>query len=230
VNIFELLLLGAVLAVGYFGGRCLGGMYGLLGWFVGFILGCAVAVGAFVLACKRIDRSKHDPMSPRLFGAGVRKTTLLVLSIICGLIGTVALAAFADWRQWCCVNSWAMLHDTGSAVFLLSALAGYHLVSALGARIRQLPPSWPPGWLAHTAYVTSAVGTVWGVGGYVALGIVWQTNYSFMAIGVVTGSLGVLLKIRGRTVRQFDILMAGLIVSCFTEADAARAEWMMRHL
>src|SRR4051812_16851211 len=83
----------------------------------------------------------------------MRRTTLVfVLSIICGVCGTVALAALADWREWCCLNSWAMMHDTGPAVFLLSALAGYHLVSTIGASMRRLPPSWPPGWLAHTAY------------------------------------------------------------------------------
>ena len=153
----------------------------------------------------------------------LRTTLVFVLSIMCGLCGTVALAVVADWRQWCCVNGWAMMHDTGPAVFLLSVLAGYHLVSTIGAKGRHLPPSWPPGWLAHTAYVASALGTVWSLS---AFGGVWS-NYSFMAIGVVTGSLAVVLKIRGRTVRQFDII-ASLIVSCFTMAAAA-AEGVVRH-
>jgi hypothetical protein len=39
-----------------------------------------------------------------------------------------------------------------------------------------------------------------------------------------------LLKIRGQTVRQFDIIIASLIVSCVTVADVARAEWIVRHL
>jgi hypothetical protein len=159
----------------------------------------------------------------------VLKTTLVfALSIICGLCGTAALAVLADWRHWCCVNSWAMMHDTGAAVFLLCALAGYHVVSTIGAKRRQLPPSWPPGWLAHTAYVAGALGTVWSIN-YFGFGVVWS-NYWFMAIGLAAGVLGVVLKIRGRPVRQFDLIVVSLIVSCVTVADAARAEWIMRHL
>src|SRR5262249_5963940 len=164
---------------------------------------------------------------------GLRTTTLLcALSIICGLCGTVAVAALADSSQWCCINSWAMMHDTGPAVFLLCVLAGYHLVSTIGAKTGHLRPSCPPGWVAHAAYFASAIGTVWSIsydGGTIAGVVVWS-NYLFMAIGLVIGSLGVLLKLRGRTVRQFGLIIASLIVSGFSMADAARTEWVVRHL
>jgi len=159
---------------------------------------------------------------------------VFVLSLMCGLCGTAALAIIADRRQWCCVNSWAVLHDTGPVVFLLFALAGYHLVSAIGAKMGHLPSPWPPGWLAHTAYVASALGTVWsssfvpssvaGLGG--GLG----PNYALVAIGFISGILGVLLKMRGRRVRQFGLVVTSLIVSCMSVVGAVRAEWMMRQL
>lgn len=173
---------------------------------------------------------KHSGLLNAVNGdTGMRKTALvLVLSIICGVIGTAALAVSADWLKWCCVNSWAMMHDTGSAVFLLSALAGYHLVSTIGARNGRVPPSWPPGWLAHTAYIASALGTVWSIS-YAAFGTVW-TNYGVMAIGIGTAGLAVLLKVRGYTVRQFGLIIASLIVSGFAVADAARTAWIMKHL
>ena len=137
----------------------------------------------------------------------MRRTTLLfVLSLICGLAGTAALAALATSLQWCCVNSWALLHDTGPVVFLLFALAGYHLVSAIGAKRGQLPSAWPPGWLAHTAYVAAALGTVWSISfvpsSVAGLGGGLGPNYALVAIGFISGILGVLLKMRGRRVRQ----------------------------
>ena len=49
MNIFELVLLFAVLAVGYLGGRFLDSMYGLLGWIAGFLLRSGIAGGAYVL-------------------------------------------------------------------------------------------------------------------------------------------------------------------------------------
>jgi hypothetical protein len=165
----------------------------------------------------------------------LRRTILVfALSLMCGLCGTAALAVLADRLQWCCVNSWALLHDTGPVVFLLLALAGYHLVSAIGAKMGHLPSPWPPAWLAHTAYFASALGTVWSMrfvpSSVAQLGGGLGPNYALVAIGLITGILGVLLKIRGRKVRQFDIIVASLIVSCSSVVGAARAEWMMRHL
>jgi hypothetical protein len=118
-------------------------------------------------------------------------------------------------------------------VFLVFALIGYHLVSAIGAKMGHLTPSWPPGWLAHTAYVAAALGTVWSISfvptSVAALGGLGP-NYGLASIGLAAGSLGVFFKMRGRRVRQFGLIVASLIVSCISVVGAARAEWMMRHL
>jgi len=145
------------------------------------------------------------------------------------MLGTIALGVIADGSHWCCVNSWSMLHDTGPAVFLVFVLGGFHMVSAMGAKAGYLSSSWPPGWLAHIAYLASALGTVWGFSQYlgnIAGFVPISTNYLLTAIGFSTGIVGLLLKMRGREIRQFGVVIASLIVSCPTVALAVRTEWV----
>jgi hypothetical protein len=55
MNIFELTLLLGFLWVGYVCGKILGAYLGVTGWIVGFVLGCAVAVGAYTIFLRFID-------------------------------------------------------------------------------------------------------------------------------------------------------------------------------
>jgi hypothetical protein len=83
-----------------------------------------------------------------------------VLSAAFGIAFTAGLAATADANNWCCVHSWALAHGSGAVVFLLSALAGFHIVRTIGSRLEFLTPAPQFGVLAHAAYVFGALGTL----------------------------------------------------------------------
>ncbi|MBN2315971.1 MAG: hypothetical protein JXM79_18740 [Sedimentisphaerales bacterium] len=55
MNIFELTLLIGFIWVGYVCGKMLGAYLGVAGWIVGFVLGCALAVGVYTIFLRLID-------------------------------------------------------------------------------------------------------------------------------------------------------------------------------
>jgi hypothetical protein len=152
------------------------------------------------------------------------------VSVIGGLLATVGLARLAENKHWCCVHGWAMIHGTGAVVFLLLALTAFHLASAVGAKAGYVASPWPPGWLAHTAYISAALGTLSGVGDFLTpvLGVAaYHLDDVLVIVGVIAAGVAIAWRLRGRRVRQFGLVIASLLVSCLSVAETIYVEWLM---
>jgi hypothetical protein len=150
----------------------------------------------------------------------LKSFVVFVLCVVFAIVGTAALAKAAEANHWCCVHGWALMHGSGEAVLLGFGLIGFHVVSTLGSRAGYLPSSWPPGWLAHAAYLASAVGT------YEYL------TYcdAFMWCGLAVAILACVLRMRGRPVRQFGLAVVSLVVSCLGVYQWGHMKWMIWRL
>jgi hypothetical protein len=171
---------------------------------------------------------------PRADGGGARavpaiaetlrtmKTVLVFFaSAVFAIVATIALASTADALHWCCVHGWALLHGSGESVLLLSGLVGFHVVSLVGSLRttwrKKLPSSWPPGWLAHAAYITAAFG-MWQY---------WTFHRDLMWLGLAIAILAVALRLGGRRVPQFGLAVAALVVSVLNVTDwASYTSWL----
>ena len=56
MNVFELALLVGIICIGYICGKALGTYFGVPGWIVGFVLGCALAAAAYYALLRMVDR------------------------------------------------------------------------------------------------------------------------------------------------------------------------------
>jgi hypothetical protein len=63
MNIFELALLAAIVAVGWFAGTVLYGMFGFAGAVMGGFVGVVTAVTAWVMLSGRLDSRRRSKMS-----------------------------------------------------------------------------------------------------------------------------------------------------------------------
>ena len=150
----------------------------------------------------------------------LKTLVVFVSSAVFAVAGTIALAQTAEANHWCCVHGWALMHGSAVAVFLAFGLIGFHVVSSIGARAGYLSSPWPPGWLAHAAYLLTAIG------GYEYL----QHAEAFVWGGITVTILACALRMRGRPVRQFGLVLVSLVVGGLNAYQWARIEWMMWHL
>ena len=150
----------------------------------------------------------------------LKSFVVFILCAVFAVVGTVALAKAAEANHWCCVHEWALIHGSLVAVLLGWGLIGFHVVSFVGARMGHLSPSWPPGGLAHAAYLLTAV----GADEYL------QHDETFMWLGLAATILACVLRMRGRPVRQFGLAVVSLVVSCLNVYHWGYMKWMIWHL
>src|SRR6185503_15354074 len=84
-----------------------------------------------------------------------------ILSLLCAVAGTLATATLAEQFNWCCVHGWALMHGSGVVVLMAWGLVGFHLVVFLAVRLRLSAPRGQFGALAHIAYISTALGSLW---------------------------------------------------------------------
>ena len=138
---------------------------------------------------------------------------VFILSTLLAFAATALLASIAESNHWCCVHSWALMHGSGLIVLMLIGLVGYHVITFLGIRFGLLQPYPRFGWLSHTAYLSSAFGTL-----FITEDLMW--------IGLTSSIAAFVQRFRGREVMPFGLAIMGLFISLLTFSHWAYITWL----
>ncbi len=76
------------------------------------------------------------------------------------------------------------------------------------------------GWLSYVAYLGSALGAE----------VYFRSVHEFMWMGLITGVLAIVLRIRGHRVRQFGLAVVSLVVSVLSVAQWGYMTWVFWQL
>lgn len=139
----------------------------------------------------------------------VTSVAIGALSLVVAVAGTMLTAWLADEFHWCCVHSWAMVHDTGIIVLMAWGLVGFHLVSAFAERFDLALVERRFGLLPHICYVGAALGS-------------WSSAEKFVWIGLAAGLLAIVNRLRGRKVEPFGLVVVGMGIGVLVAA-----RWVM---
>ena len=153
------------------------------------------------------------PLGVRL----LRALGVFVLSTALGVAGTVATAWVADTNTGA-APFLGLAHGSGILVLMAWSLAGFHIVTLAGSRLRLLPNVQRLAVLPHVAYIAAALGTF----------AFFTTHDVTMWLGLLASIGAIILHFRGSTSgRPVGLALAALIVSSVNVAQWLYLKWLM---